>query len=162
MATSSSSKAGTASQSAVADAIASETSGVSDSAPQARNVLTDSLPQPPGVQQRRARRAKSKERKGPFVKYVGNASHRVIRAADWGQLGFTPKDKDKGHQEFLWSPANDYLVESAQFTDEQLDYLLIDDVMPGGGHSFLEVDYDEDEDGNRVLVQVTDEDYETE
>lgn len=127
----------------------------------ARNVLTETMPQPPGVVQRR-RRSKATQRKGPFVKYVGGASHRVIRAADWGELGFKPKDATKDnpgqHQEFLWSPQNDYMIESEKFTDEQLDYLLIDDLMPGGGQSFLEVDYEEDENGNRVLVQVVDED----
>lgn len=124
----------------------------------ARNVLTEGMPQPPGVRERRARRARRQERQGPFVKYVGDASHRVIRAADWAQLGFEPKSKDAGHQEFLWGPKNDYMVESSKFTDEQLDYLLIDDMMPGGGHSFLEVDWDEDDNGNKVLVQVVDED----
>jgi hypothetical protein len=123
-----------------------------------RNVLTAGMPQPPGVQARRSRRSRRQERRGPFVKYVGNASHRVIRAADWGQLGFPPKDEKAGHQEFLWGPKNDYMIESSKFTDEQLDYLLIDDMQPGGGHAFLEVDYDEDDDGNRVLVQVVDED----
>lgn len=116
----------------------------------ARNVLTEDMPQPAASR----RRAKAKARKGPFVKYVGGASHRVIRASDWGQLGFEPKGEV--HQEFLWSPQNDYMIESAKFTDEQLDYLLIDDVMPGGGQSFLEMDYETDKDGNTVLVQVTD------
>lgn len=119
----------------------------------AHNVLTAGMPQPPGVQARRNRRVARKERKGPFVKYVGAASHRIIRPSDWGSLGFKPKDKDAGHQTFVWDPRNDYMVESSKFTDEQLDYLLIDDVQHGtNAHSFLEVDYDE----NGQLVQVTD------
>ncbi|QHB37438.1 hypothetical protein PP339_gp032 [Mycobacterium phage Onyinye] len=151
------SKATASKNDATAAAIAAEEGGVVDSPKGARNVLTENMPQPPSISQRR-RRSKALERKGPFVKYVGGASHRVIRAADWGQLGFKPKDEKTGHQEFLWSAKNDYMVESEKFTDEQLDYLLIDDVMPGGGQSFLEVDYEEDENGNKVLVQVVDED----
>lgn len=120
----------------------------------ARNVLTAGMVQPPGVQERRRRKAR-KERTGPFIKYVGNASHRVIRAADWGALGFDSKD-EKNKLEVLWGPKNDYMVESSKFSDDQLDYLLIDDIQPGGGHAFLEVDFDTDEDGNKVLVQVLD------
>lgn len=123
----------------------------------AHNVLTEGMPTPPGLRDRRARRAARKTRKGPFVKYVGAASHRVIRPADWGSLGFTPKDKESGHQTFSWGPKNDYMVESSKFTDEQLDYLLIDDVQQGtNSHSFLEVDYDDD----GQLVQVLEDDEE--
>lgn len=118
-----------------------------------RNVLTSGMPQPPGVKARRARRKARQERQGPFVKYVGNASHRVIRAGDWGQLGFEGKE---AQQEVLFGPKNDYMIETSKFSDEQLDYLLIDDMQPDGGHAFLEVDYDTDENGNKVLVQVTD------
>ena len=139
---------------AEADSSASITDTVGNSA--SRNVLTDGHPTPPGLQERRSRRTRRKERTGPFVKYVGSASHRVIRPSDWGQLGFKPKDEKVGHMEFLWNPKNDFLIESSKFTDEQLDYLLIDDVMPGGGQSFLEVDYYEDEAGNKVLAQVVD------
>jgi len=118
---------------------------------EARNVLTEDMAQPPGVLARR-RRVARRQRQGPFVKYVGAASDRVIRPSDWGSLGFTPKDKEAGHQQFMWNAKNDYLVESSKFTDEQLDYLLIDDVQHGtNAHSFLEVDFDED----GQLVQVT-------
>lgn len=118
---------------------------------QARNVLTDSMPQPPGVKERRARRVARKQRQGPFVKYVGGASDRVIRPPDWQSLGFKPADKEEGHKTFVWGIANDYMIEVSQFTDEQLDYLLIDDLQQGSGaHSFLEVDYDD----NKQLVQV--------
>lgn len=92
----------------------------------------------------RRRSVTKKGRTGPFVKYVGTAAKRTIAASDWRQLGFTAT---RGHE---WSEANDYLVESAQFSDEQLDYLLIDDVGPNGQHDFIEADYDEDHD----LVQV--------
>jgi hypothetical protein len=121
----------------------------------ARNTLTEGMPTPPGLRARRARRSARKARKGPFVKYVGAASHRIIRPHDWAQLAFTPKDKDQGHLTFTWDPKNDYMVESSKFTDEQLDYLLIDDVQHGtNAHSFLEVDYDDD----GQLVQVLEED----
>jgi hypothetical protein len=117
----------------------------------AHNVLTEGMPTPPGLKARRGRRAAKKGRQGPFVKYVGAASHRIIRPHDWATLAFEPKNKDAGHQTFTWSPQNDYMVESSKFTDEQLDYLLIDDVQHGtNAHSFLEVDYDAD----GQLVQV--------
>lgn len=117
----------------------------------ARNTLTEGMPTPPGLSARRSRRAARKTRKGPFVKYVGAASHRIIRPHDWATLGFTPKDKEQGHPTVVWDPKNDYMVESSKLTDEQLDYLLIDDVQHGtNAHSFLEVDYD----GDGQLVQV--------
>ena len=91
-------------------------------------------------------------RKGPFVKYVGEASHRTISAADWASLpGMQPPSG--GYQETTWEPKNDKMIECIVFSDEQLDYLLLDDTQPGGGQSFLEMDYDTD--GN--LVQVVDE-----
>jgi len=124
-----------------------------------RNVLTSGMPQPPGVVARRQRRVARKTRKGPFVKYVGPASHRIIRPYDWATLGFTPKDKDAGHQTFSWSPQNDFMIESNKFTDEQLDYLLIDDVQHGtNAHSFLEVDYDDDGQLVQLLDDEDDED----
>lgn len=131
---------------------AADTGGGVEPPAAGRNVLTAGMPQPPGVVERRRRRAR-KQRKGPFVKYVGNASHRVIRASDWAQLNFEEKSS-KHDSEVLFGPKNDYMVESSKFSEEQLDYLLIDDIQPGGGHAFLEVDFDED----GQLVQVVDED----
>lgn len=121
---------------------------------QANPRLTPDMPQPPGVVERR-RRVPKKQRKGPFVKYVGAASHRRIHPHQWKILGVDVKqDKDKNVVGHEWSPANDYMVESDQFTDAQLDYLLIDDVSKAtGAHQFLEVDYNKD----GQLVQVTDE-----
>jgi hypothetical protein len=116
-------------------------------------------------QVRRARRTERARRTGPFVKYVGSASHRVISPTDWRSLGFTPPGADKAKKgepapdfdQTVFEPKNDYMIETAKFTDEQLDYLLIDDLqMPAGTHSFLEMDWDE----NGELVQVTDDDYE--
>lgn len=121
----------------------------------AHNVLTEGMPLPPGLKARRARRSAKQRRQGPFVKYVGAASHRIIRPPDWKTLGFKPKDKDQGHQTFSWDPKNDFMIESSKFTDEQLDYLLIDDVQHATqAHSFLEVEYDKD----GQLVQVTEDD----
>jgi hypothetical protein len=99
---------------------------------------------PPGS---RRRRVEKKRREGPFVKYVGAASERTITPADWKSLTIDP-----GKAPHTWNTKNDFLIEDGGFSDEQLDYLLIDDLQPAGGHSFLEVDYDSD--GN--LVQVTD------
>lgn len=93
---------------------------------------------------RRVRRG-AKRRQGPFVKYVGPASDRRIAPSDWASLpdvGQAPKDKP--YDTNVWNLANDKMIESAAFTDAQLDYLLIDDMQPAGGHSFLEVDYNED------------------
>lgn len=91
-------------------------------------------------------------RKGPFVKYVGEASHRTISSADWGSLPGIVAPAG-GFQDTTWEPKNDKMIEVSAFSDEQLDYLLLDDTQPGGGQSFLEMDYDAD--GN--LVQVVDE-----
>lgn len=116
------------------------------------NVLTEGMPTPPGVRERRSRRSARKRRQGPFVKYVGAASHRVIRPSDWATLGMTEKVQDPQRTD-TWGINNDYLIEVSKFTDEQLDYLLIDDLQAGSGaHSFLEVDYDDE----GQLVQVTD------
>jgi hypothetical protein len=104
---------------------------------------------PPGSRRAGANAA---HRKGPFVKYVGEASHRKISAADWASLpGMVAPNG--GFQPTVWEPKNDKMIECAAFSDEQLDYLLLDDNQPSGGHSFLEMDYDAD--GN--LVQVVDE-----
>lgn len=98
---------------------------------------------PPGD---RRRRVEKKRRTGPFVKYVGSSSDRIIHPHDWKTLTIDP---GKGGSN-TWNQGNDYLIETSQFSDEQLDYLLIDDMQPSGGHSFLEVDYDDD--GNLVQV----------
>lgn len=97
--------------------------------------------------------AAGKRRVGPFVKYVGEASHRTISAPDWASLpGMKPPNG--GYRDSTWEPKNDKMIECAAFSDEQLDYLLLDDTQPAtGGQSFLEMDYDSE--GN--LVQVVDE-----
>lgn len=116
-----------------------------------RNVLTDNMPQPPGVKlRRRVRRADAKRRSGPFAKYVGSSVLRTIRPQDWKTLGIE-LDKEATTRTDSWSIKNDYLLETSLFTDEQLDYLFIDDTNKvTGAHEFLEVDYDE----NGDLVQV--------
>lgn len=106
---------------------------------------------PPGS--RRARGVTKARRKGPFVQYVGDASKRTIYPHDWKTLsgvGVEPKSKDEGFNTDTWDVKNDKILEASLFSESQLDYLLIDDMKPGGGHSFLEVDYNED----GVLVQV--------
>jgi hypothetical protein len=121
------------------------------SAPPERPVLTPDMPQPP----KRGRRVRKAQRKGPFVKYVGHASCRQITPPDWKTLAHENPPKD-GFQTDTWDLKNDFMIESSKFTDEQLDYLLIDDVQGNGAHSFLEVDYDAD--GN--LAQVVEDDEE--
>lgn len=103
---------------------------------------------PPPVQvQRRAPEVVGK--KGPFVKYVGPCTKRVIRPHHWAMR--LPKEHIKDpNATHTWSMANDKMIPSSEFSDAQLDYLLIDDKQARGGQSFLEVDYDE----NKQLVQV--------
>lgn len=94
---------------------------------------------PPGDLRRRVGTTK---RKGPFVKYVGAAALRKIGPSDWKSLNIDLKDKEVEHN---WTIGNDKLIEADQFSDAQLDYLLIDDLQQGSGvHAFLLVDYDKD------------------
>lgn len=117
-----------------------------------RQVLTEDMPQPPGVRERRARRVAKKKRKGPFVKYVGGASQRIITCVSWKTLAIPLKDNNANH---VWDMKNDFMIECAEFTDEQLDYLLVDDVTPAGVHNFLEVTWGEGKQKDQ-LVQVVD------
>jgi hypothetical protein len=100
--------------------------------------LPKDAPKPPGDIRRRSQKPK---RQGPFVKYVGRASHRVIRPSQWKSLGIDVKDEGATH---TWSVANDKMIESSEFSDEQLDYLLIDDRQSGTNtHAFVEVDFND-------------------
>jgi len=106
---------------------------------------------PPGDLRRRTRREK---RKGPFVKYVGSAAERHITPAQWKSVPVKLED-DKTNRTDVWAVGNDKMVEASKFNDEQLDYLLIDDLQPGtNAHSFLLVDYEGDDPDSVQLVQV--------
>lgn len=107
----------------------------------------------PGSRRRRSRTA-AQRRQGPFVKYVGPASQRDIEPHDWATLAIVPDDDADPFTKVVWNIKNDKMIETKFFTEDQLDYLLIDDMQPGGGHSFLEVDWVQDADGNTVLDQV--------
>jgi len=97
----------------------------------------------PAPSVKRTRHVTKKGRTGPFVKYVGVAAKRTITSTDWRVLGIELKDPKATHE---WSAANGFLVESSQFTDAQLDYLLIDDVQHGTNTpNFIEVDSDSDD-----------------
>lgn len=109
-------------------------------------VLPPDAEKPPGDIRRRTKKA---VRKGPFVKYVGMAAQREITAADWATLDIEIRDKKANH---VWSIKNDKLIEADKFSDEQLGYLLIDDLTPGGVHNFLGVDFDKD--GNLIQVEI--------
>lgn len=116
--------------------------------PKGQNVGT--LPEdqrPPGDLRRRTAPDK---RQGPFVKYVGNAALRRITVPQWKSLaGVNSENKDL--TENVWSIDNDKMIEASKFADDQLDYLLIDDLQQGtNAHSFLYVDYNSDNE----LVQV--------
>lgn len=101
--------------------------------------LPKSAPQPPGDVRRRS--GKASKRTGPFVKFVGHASHRKITPPQWKSLNIELADDKATH---TWSVANDKMIESEQFSDEQLDYLLIDDRQAGSNtHSFVEVDFND-------------------
>jgi hypothetical protein len=109
--------------------------------------LPEGAPKPPGDVRRRVER---KKRTGPFVKYVGPASHRSINPTQWNTLQIELNDDEATH---VWNVANDKMLEADLFSDEQLDYLLVDDKQPGtGSHSFLAVDYDKD--GNLEQVEI--------
>jgi hypothetical protein len=87
---------------------------------------------------KRTRHVTSKGRRGPFVKFVGAADKRTITSTDWRTLGIELKDPKASHE---WSAANGFLIESSQFTDAQLDHLLIDEKQHGSNaHLFVEVD----------------------
>lgn len=101
---------------------------------------------PPGDIRRKTRRER---RSGPFVKYVGAAAVRTINPTQWHTLAVPLKSDTATH---TWSFENDKMIEAAHFSDEQLDYLLVDDLQPGRNtHSFLLMDYDED--GQLVQVE---------
>lgn len=88
---------------------------------------------------------------GPFVKYVGIASHRIIRPHHWRAKFGGDDDKMKSPgSTHTWSHKNGKVIPTSEFSDEQLDYLLTEDLQGKGGHSFLEVDYND----KGKLVQV--------
>lgn len=60
----------------------------------------------------------AKGTKKKFVRYVGEATRRVITKADWAKAGF------EGVETTEWSIANDQALASEDFTDAQIDYLL--------------------------------------
>lgn len=97
------------------------------------------------------RRVPKKQRTGPFVKYVGPAAQRIINPTHWKSLNLDEiKDPKAVH---VWNVANDKMIEASRFSDEQLDYLLIDDLQPGSNaHSFLAVNFDKD--GNLRQVEI--------
>ena len=110
--------------------------------------LAPGAPKPPGDIRRSG---KSTKRTGPFVKYVGNASHRKITPAQWKSLAIELHDDTVTH---IWSIANDKMIESSEFSDEQLDYLLVDDRQSGSNtHAFLEVDFNADGQLEQVVQQ---------
>jgi hypothetical protein len=127
----------------------SKAGGVGTGATGKNKALPANAQRPPGDVRRRVAR---KQRKGPFVKYVGAVSHRMIRPAQWKSLGIDLKDDTATH---VWSVNNDKMIESSEFSEEQLDYLLVDDLQKGTNtHAFLEVDYNDK--GQLVQVQYED------
>ncbi|MCV7103412.1 hypothetical protein [Mycobacterium palustre] len=74
------------------------------------------------------------------MKYVGTADKRTIQPHEWRTLGIELKDPKATH---VWSKDNGFLIESSQFTDAQLDHLLIDEKQHGtNAPVFVEVDSD--------------------
>lgn len=120
-----------------------------ETAPKTPNkVLPKDAERPPGDIRRRNTGAK-KQRQGPFIKYVGLAARRQIDPTAWATLNIELKDKKATH---VWDLSNDKLVEANSFTDDQLDYLLVDDTSRDGIKNFLAVDYDKD--GNLEQVEI--------
>lgn len=110
-------------------------------------VIPEGAEKPPGDIRRRVEK---KKRTGPFVKYVGPASDRKIAPPSWKSLAITLKDPNAEH---VWNVANDMMLEASNFSDEQLDYLLVDDRQAASNaHSFVSVDYDSD--GNLIQVKI--------
>jgi hypothetical protein len=125
-----------------------ETSAKTEQPKQENKPMSKNAPQPPGDLRRRS---KTPKRQGPFVKYVGRASHRRITPAQWKSLGIELKDEGATN---TWSIANDKMIESSEFSDEQLDYLLIDDRQSGSTtHAFVEVDYNDKGQLEQVVPQ---------
>lgn len=89
------------------------------------------------------------QRKGPFVQYVGPCAKRSIAPHEWRSILSAENIKEAGviHE---WNTKNKKMIPVAAFSDHQLDYLLVEDMQKNGGHSFLEVDYNE----NGQLVQI--------
>jgi hypothetical protein len=52
-----------------------------------------------------------------LVKYVGDASIRIISAEDWAKVGA------KGVQDTVWDRKNKFTIPESELTDEQLDYI---------------------------------------
>ena len=114
-------------------------SGAGSGATGKNKALPANAPRPPGDVRRRVAK---KRREGPFVKYVGPVSHRMLRPEQWKSLGIPLEDDTATH---VWSVNNEKMIEASNFTDEQLDYLLVDDLQKGTNtHAFLLVDYDDD------------------
>lgn len=103
----------------------------------------DSISEPPAASPGvRVRKTEVNNPKGPFVKYVGDATQRIITPAHWGQR-HPDLTSETTH---VWDMKNKFAIPVSEFSEGQLDYLLIDDLQANGGHSFLEMDYNADGD----------------
>lgn len=108
-------------------------------------------PPPDAIVPRRRVQGSDRRQDGPFVQYVGEASHRIIRPHQWkATKGVGPDNLKNPNATHTWSHKNEKVIPSSEFSDHQLDYLLCDDMQPRGGHSFVEVNYND----KGQLVQV--------
>lgn len=92
---------------------------------------------------RRLAETPKEARKGPYVKFVGQASHRIIRPHHWRQKFPTDKLKNP-NATHKWNPGNGLMIPVKEFSESQLRYLLEEDTQKRGGHSFLLMDYNRD------------------
>jgi hypothetical protein len=94
-----------------ANADAKAKAGAEDEGTLENKVLPQDAPKPPGDV--RVRRVAKERRKGPFVKYVGPASHREIDATAWKSLQIELKDDTVTS---TWNVANDKMLEADNFS----------------------------------------------
>lgn len=60
----------------------------------------------------------AKGTKKKFIRYIGEATRRVITKDDWEKAGFSEAKATE------WNIANDLALPSEEFSDAQIDYLI--------------------------------------
>ena len=55
---------------------------------------------------------------GKFIRYVGEATRRIISKEDWASIGIESEGGDQ------WTIANDLKVETASLSQDKINYLL--------------------------------------
>jgi hypothetical protein len=63
------------------------------------------------------------ELEGPQVRYVGQATRRILTPKDWENVGVD----DTEHKTYVWELSNSKMIPKSDFSEKQLAYLMIDD-----------------------------------